>query len=63
MLPRDSDGRAINAQASLNDSGLLNRIAAIPQMFLTDHRATTITVVTAVKQFRDDNRDAAVSRR
>ena len=58
VLPRDSDGLRQDTQGFETDSGLLNQdCSAIPvMMFLTDHRATTIDrVVTAVKQFRDDN--------
>lgn len=59
VLPRDSDGLRQDTQGFETDSGLLNEdCSAIPvMMFLTDHRATTIDrVITAVKQFRDDNK-------
>ncbi len=59
VLPRDSDGLRQDTQGFETDSGLLNQdCSAMPvMMFLTDHRATTIDrVVTAVKQFRDDNK-------
>jgi hypothetical protein len=59
VLPRDSDGLRQDTQGFETDSGLLNQdCSAMPvMMFLTDHRATTIDrVVTAVKEFRDDNK-------
>lgn len=57
-LPRDSDSLRVATQGFETDSGLLNAdCSAIPVMlFLTDHKAETISrVVDAVKQLRADN--------
>ncbi len=57
-LPRDSDSLRVATQGFETDSGLLNAdCSAIPVMiFLTDHKAATISrVVDAVKRFRSDN--------
>lgn len=58
MLPRDTDQLRVATQGFETDSGLLNSdCSGIPVMiFLTDHKAETITrVVDAVKAFRTEN--------
>jgi predicted RND superfamily exporter protein len=58
VLPRDNDALRQDTQGFETDSGLLNAdCSAMPiMMFLTDHRAPTIDrVVSAVKQFREEN--------
>lgn len=58
MLPRDTDQLRVATQGFETDSGLLNSdCSGIPVMiFLTDHKAETITrVIDAVKAFRDEN--------
>lgn len=57
-LPRDTDQLRVATQGFETDSGLLNSdCSGIPVMiFLTDHKAETITrVVDAVKAFRAEN--------
>ena len=59
VLPRDSDSLRLATQGFETDSGLLNSdCSAMPIMaFLSDHRAETIDrVVSAVKQFREENK-------
>lgn len=58
VLPRDTDQLRVATQGFETDSGLLNSdCSGIPVMiFLTDHKAETITrVVDAVKAFRAEN--------